>query len=85
VAGRSGDTFGNRGGSTMSDLSSTPLATFCGNCDCGCPQLFHDPDAPVDKRVRITDDFGQRIQMSEDQFQDLLAQARAGALDLRPA
>ncbi len=23
-----------------------PVATFCGNCDCGCPQLFVDPRPP---------------------------------------
>ncbi|QMU74730.1 hypothetical protein GXW83_01985 [Streptacidiphilus sp. PB12-B1b] len=66
----------------MSNLSTTPLATFCGNCNCGCPELFIDPAAPADKRIRITDDFGQHIQMSADQFQDLLAQAKAGILDL---
>ncbi|MFJ9456829.1 hypothetical protein ACIRST_17275 [Kitasatospora sp. NPDC101447] len=58
-----------------------PIATFCGNCNCGCPQLFLDSDAPADKRVRITDDFGQQIQMSREQFADLLAQAKSGALD----
>lgn len=59
-----------------------PLATFCGQCDCGCPQLFVDPDAPAERRVVLTDDFGQRVQMSEDQFQDLVAQAKSGKLDL---
>ena len=29
----------------------------------------------------ITDDFGQRIQMSVDQFSDLVASARDGVLD----
>ncbi|MDA5141675.1 hypothetical protein PEM37_09160 [Streptomyces sp. AD681] len=25
----------------MSDITGLePLATFCGNCNCGCPQLF---------------------------------------------
>jgi hypothetical protein len=62
-------------------MNSEPIATFCGDCDCGCPQLFVDPDAPEGKRVRITDDFGQQVQMSEEQFADLLAQAKSGALD----
>lgn len=44
-------------------------------------QLFVDPDAPEGKRVRISDDFGQQVQMSEEQFADLVAQAKAGALD----
>ncbi|MFJ2189976.1 hypothetical protein ACIOJE_18885 [Kitasatospora sp. NPDC087861] len=57
------------------------MATFCGNCNCGCPQLFVDPAAPAEKRVRITDDFGQQVQMSEEQFRDLVAQAKSGALD----
>ncbi|GGY54166.1 hypothetical protein GCM10010363_39110 [Streptomyces omiyaensis] len=65
----------------MPDTSPEPIATFCGKCDCGCPQLFVDADAPEDRRVRITDDFGQRVQMSEDQFADLVAQAKAGAFD----
>ncbi|MEV0937349.1 hypothetical protein [Streptomyces phaeochromogenes] len=65
----------------MADVSPEPIATFCGECDCGCPQLFLDPGAPEDKRVRITDDFGQQVQMSAEQFADLVAQAKAGALD----
>lgn len=69
----------------MSDANATPLATFCGNCNCGCPQLFLDPTAPEDERVWLTDDFGQQIQMSEGQFRDLIAQAKAGALDLETA
>ncbi|MFF5986822.1 hypothetical protein [Prauserella flavalba] len=60
------------------------IATFCGNCNCGCPELFVDHEAPEDKRVVITDDFGQRIQMSLDQWQDLVASAKAGTLDLQP-
>lgn len=58
-----------------------PVATFCGNCNCGCPTLHVDLDAPVEKQIVITDDFGQRIQMSPDQWQDLVAQAKAGTLD----
>ncbi|WP_087101322.1 hypothetical protein [Nocardiopsis sp. JB363] len=61
--------------------SLEPLATFCGNCNCGCPQLWFDQDAPLEKKVVLTDDFGQRVQMSQDQFQDLIEQARSGALD----
>ncbi|MCC9306133.1 hypothetical protein LN042_03255 [Kitasatospora sp. RB6PN24] len=65
----------------MSNTSTQPVATFCGNCNCGCPQLFLDPAAPEERRVRITDDFGQQVQMSEEQFRDLVAQAKSGALD----
>ena len=39
-----------------------------------------DPSAPLERRIVITDDFGQRIQMSPDQFGDLLEQAGGGAL-----
>lgn len=66
----------------MSDLNGLePLATFCGNCDCGCPQLFVDPSAPAERRVLLTDDFGQRVQMSADQFASLVEEAKAGKLD----
>ncbi|MFJ2865773.1 MULTISPECIES: hypothetical protein [unclassified Kitasatospora] len=65
----------------MHGTSTQPIATFCGNCNCGCPQLFLDPAAPEDRRVRITDDFGQQVQMSEEQFRDLVAQAKSGTLD----
>ncbi|MFE5587750.1 hypothetical protein [Kitasatospora sp. NPDC056531] len=65
----------------MHNTGPEPIATFCGNCNCGCPQLFLDPAAPEGKRVRITDDFGQQVQMSEEQFRDLVAQAKSGALD----
>jgi hypothetical protein len=66
----------------MSDISGLePVATFCGNCSCGCPQLFVDPGAPADRRVVLTDDFGQRVQMSADQFASLIEEAKAGRLD----
>ncbi|GGW71567.1 hypothetical protein [Streptomyces xantholiticus] len=66
----------------MSDVSGLePVATFCGNCNCGCPQLFVDPAAPAERRVVLTDDFGQRVQMSTDQFASLIEQAKAGKLD----
>ena len=66
----------------MSDINGLePLATFCGDCDCGCPQLFVDPSAPAERRVLLTDDFGQRVQMSVDQFASLVEEAKAGKLD----
>ena len=57
------------------------IATFCGNCNCGCPELFVDDAAVPDKRIVITDDFGQRIQMSVTQLADLVADVRRGVLD----
>jgi hypothetical protein len=59
----------------------TKFAVLCGNCNCGCPELFIDHDAAPERRIVITDDFGRRVQMSADQFQVLVEQARAGQLD----
>ncbi|MEV4311876.1 hypothetical protein [Actinocrispum sp. NPDC049592] len=57
------------------------IATFCGQCNCGCPELWIDPDAPDEQRVVITDDFGQRIQMSLAQLHVLVSDVKDGALD----
>ncbi|MFF7358671.1 MULTISPECIES: hypothetical protein [Streptomyces] len=66
----------------MTDISGLePVATFCGNCNCGCPQLFVDPSATDDRRIILTDDFGQRVRMSADQFSSIVADAKAGKLD----
>ncbi|MET9263272.1 hypothetical protein [Amycolatopsis sp. NPDC004079] len=57
------------------------VTTFCGNCDCGCPELFLDDAAPAERRVVLTDDFGQRVQMSLAQLKVLVADVKDGALD----
>ena len=57
------------------------IATFCGSCSCGCPELYLDEDARPERRVVITDDFGQRIQLSLEQLADLVADVRRGVLD----
>jgi hypothetical protein len=59
----------------------TRIAVLCGNCNCGCPELLIDHTAAEDRRIVITDDFGQRVQMSADQFLALLEEARSGRLD----
>jgi hypothetical protein len=59
----------------------TRIAVLCGQCNCGCPELFIDHAAAPERRIVITDDFGQRVQMSADQFQMLVEQARSGHLD----
>ena len=59
----------------------TRIAVLCGNCNCGCPELFIDHAAAEDRRVVITDDFGQRVQMSADQLLALIEEARSGRLD----
>ncbi len=57
------------------------VATFCGQCNCGCPQLYVDHDAAPERRIVLTDDFGQRIQMSVGQLHDLVADVKRGVLD----
>ena len=57
------------------------IATFCGQCSCGCPELHLDESAAPEKRVVITDDFGQRIQMSLGHLADLVADVRRVVLD----
>lgn len=69
---------------TPSGPSSSVLesvAVFCGNCSCGCPELFLDHGADEDRRVVLTDDFGQRVQMSLAQLSVLVADVKSGALD----
>jgi len=57
------------------------IATFCGQCNCGCPELYLDDAAAPEQRVVITDYFGQHIQMSLDQLADRVADVRRGVLD----
>jgi hypothetical protein len=63
------------------DTGLQHIATFCGQCNCGCPELYIDHSAAPERRVVITDDFGQRIQMSHDQLRDLVADVKSGVLD----
>jgi len=65
--------------------SLTSIMALCGQCSCGCPELFIDEAAESERRIVITDDFGQRVQMSVDQFQVLVEEARSGRLDERLA
>jgi hypothetical protein len=57
------------------------VLTLCGQCSCGCPELFVDPHAGDDQRVVITDDFGGSIRLSQAQLRDIIGLARGGALD----
>ncbi|MQA10118.1 MAG: hypothetical protein GEU98_16500 [Pseudonocardiaceae bacterium] len=57
------------------------ITRFCGNADRGCPELFVDHCAPPDRTVVIIDDFGQRIQLSLAQLNDLVSDVKGGALD----
>jgi hypothetical protein len=56
------------------------ILTFCGKCSCGCPELFVDHDAPAERRIVLTDDFGQRVQMSVAQLEVIVEEARAGRI-----
>jgi hypothetical protein len=57
------------------------IATFCGSCNCGCPEVYLAEQAPAERRVVITDDFGQRIEMSLEQLEVLVADVKSGVLD----
>ncbi len=57
------------------------ITKFCGQCSCGCPALFVDATAPDERQVIIVDDFGQRVEMSHDQFGSIVEAAKSGALD----
>ena len=61
--------------------NTTRIALLCGNCSCGCPEVLVDHAAPEERRIVITDDFGQRVQMSADQFLVLVEEVRSGRLD----
>lgn len=56
------------------------VLTLCGSC--GCPELYVDPHAGEDRRVVITDDFGNAIRLSAAQPRDIVVLAREGALDI---
>lgn len=58
-----------------------PVATFCGTCSCGCPELFLDHAAGPARRVVLTDDFGQRVEMSLEQLSYLVSDVKKGVLD----
>ncbi|TYB47212.1 hypothetical protein FXF51_58665 [Nonomuraea sp. PA05] len=57
------------------------IAKFCGQCSCGCPELFLDETAPAGRQVVIVDDFGQRVEMSLDQLGSIVEAAKSGSLD----
>lgn len=58
-----------------------PVMRFCCHCHCGCVELFFDPEGSDEQRVVMTDDFGQRIQMSVAQLRTLVKHVKSGALD----
>lgn len=60
--------------------TSRHVLTFCGKCSCGCPELLVDHDAPPERRIVLTDDFGQQVQMSVEQLQVIVDEARSGQI-----
>ncbi|WP_256102649.1 hypothetical protein [Streptomyces sp. Ncost-T10-10d] len=56
-----------------------PVATFCGNCNCGCPQLFVAETAPAERGIVINDDFAQQARMSAGQVGSLVEDAEAAS------
>lgn len=74
-------TIGNDGRRRADRQGLEPVAVFCGQCNCGCPQLFVDHDADAARRVVLTDDFGQQVQMSLDQLTALVSDVKNGVLD----
>ena len=63
------------------DARLVPVMQLCCHCHCGCPEVHLAPDSPEDRRVVMTDDFGQRIEISMDQLRTLVERARSGALE----
>ena len=57
------------------------IRVFCGDCNCGCPELFLDAEAEQPRRIVLADDFGQRVQMSVEQLKELVRDAKSGLLD----
>jgi len=67
--------------STTAGPALESVAVFCGSCSCGCPELFLDHDADAEREVVLTDDFGQRVQMSLAQLSVLVGDVKNGVLD----
>ncbi|MCU1682884.1 MAG: hypothetical protein JWQ81_3623 [Amycolatopsis sp.] len=69
----------------IDETAATPglrhVATFCGSCNCGCPEVYLADESPAERRVVITDDFGQRVEMSIEQLEVLVTDIKAGVLD----
>src|ERR1700753_1186092 len=68
---------------TMDSASGnlTRFALLCGQCSCGCPELFVDHDAAPERQIVITDGFGQRAPMRGEPVPALSEEARSGRLD----
>jgi hypothetical protein len=63
-----------------SGSSLSYVMTFCGKCNCGCPELFVDREAPAAQQIVLTDDFGDRVRMSVEQLESIIEEASSGRL-----
>lgn len=66
----------------MSGDGTELIMTSCGTGGHDCPELLVNHDAPEERRIVITDDFGQRVEMSVAQLRVLIDGIQFGILDL---
>jgi hypothetical protein len=67
-------------GAMTANGSLSHVVTFCGQGTCGRPQLFVDTTAPTERRIVLTDDFGDRIRMSVERWETTVGEASSGRL-----
>ena len=58
-----------------------PVLTLCSSCS-ACPQLLVSDEAPIERQVKITDDFGSAVHMSKESLGVLLDSAKSGSLKI---
>ncbi|MDO8572489.1 MAG: hypothetical protein Q7S11_01815 [bacterium] len=63
-------------------MSKKHLITLCPHEDPECPEVYLDDAADPGKQVVVTDDFGNTIAMSKDQFRVLVKGSKEGKLDI---
>ena len=67
----------------MSDPKKKPFVVLCDDgwkC-AACPEIYVQDDVAPEKQISITDDFGQTVSMSKDQFRVLVSKSKKGELD----
>lgn len=64
------------------DMSKKLVTILCDHIAPDCPEIHTDDSLSEDKQVLITDDFGNRINMSKAQFRILLDQAKTGKITI---
>lgn len=67
----------------MSNDTKRHVTTLCKSLSCDfCPEVFVDDSKESAKQISITDDFGNEVYMSKEQFSDFVQQSREGKLDI---